>query len=237
MRLRYTIRGLLLVILIIGITIGWWFDHKRLSDKIAEISPQIQPASTIEGQVTYSNTGKPAVGARVIAQAIAAFAGARADYCNARTDNEGRFRFVNLAPSNYNIWAEVDGWTMNAIDSLPVVAGQAIKDANLKLVEGGMIKGRVIDEKTGKGVSFAHSLPVAIGVYGPARPRTGPAVQCTTVDSNGGFQLRVPAGKNFPYVMSVHPQYVVKGSEYQEDGVLLEDGKTTEIEFVIKVTP
>lgn len=233
MRLRFTIRDILLVTLITGLALGWWLDHKRLSDEIAVITPQIQPASIIEGRVTYGDTGKPAAGIHIHAQAVACSAGGRDKYGETITDDEGRYRFVNLAPSNYNIWAEADGRTMNAIDSLPVAAGQTVNNVDLELIKGGLIKGRVVDE-TGIPISFAHGMKVTIGVYGPGRPRTGHAVDAIKVDANGEFQVRVPPGKSYPYIMSVGPQFVVKGSEYQEEGVLVEDGKTVDIEFAIK---
>ncbi len=237
MRVRFTIRHLLLAVLSVGLAIGWIVDHKRLSDKIAEITPQIQPACTIEGSVTYADTGKPVAGVRVYAQAISSFAGARDSGGDTKTDDQGHFRFVNLAPGNYNIFLEADGWTASAIESLPVVAGQAVKEANLQLVKGSIIKGRVVDEKTGNGVSYAHSMPMTIGVYGPARPKSTGAVDATRTDSNGKFEFRVPPGKNFPYIMSIAPQYIIKGSEYMDDGIVVEDGKTSEIEFVVKQTP
>src|SRR5436305_14212483 len=107
MRFRFTIRDLGLVTVIAALTVGWLLDHKRLTDKIEQISALIQPASAIEGQVTYHDSGKPAAGVRILAQTTTlAVRGNpprnRATYGVAKTDDDGHYKFVDLAPSNWN---------------------------------------------------------------------------------------------------------------------------------------
>jgi len=237
MRIRYSIRDSLLLTAVIALLLGWWIDRIRLTrevERLTAIANQ-SPAAVIQGRAMYADTGKPAVGVRVQAQAISTYAsGGHTTFGSAVTDAEGRYWLMNLAPANYNIWAEADGWTMNAIESLPLEAGQKISDANLQLVKGGFIKGSVVDKDTGGPIAFAEGLPIRIGIYGPARPQTGHAVEDVVVNSDGEFLIRVPAGRNYPYIMSVLPKSVAIGREFQNVGVIVEDGKTTEVKFSVK---
>jgi hypothetical protein len=237
-RYRFSLRDSLLLTTIVALALGWLFDHLRSSAKIEAMTPLLQRASPIEGRVVYEDSGKPAVGVRISAQAHSGHViGNRATYGTAMTDGEGRYRLVNLSPANWNVWAETGGWTVIAIDSLPVVAGQEVKDADLKLIKGGVIKGRVIDGVTGKPTSMAGGQQIMIGVYGPARPRTSAAVTGGPVDRNGEFQLQVPPGKNYPYVMSINPRRIGGGMKYLEEGVDVANGKETEIEFRLGSPP
>lgn len=234
MRFRFSIREVLLVMVIAALSLGWWFDHQRKAEEIGAMRPLLQPASSIEGRVTYGDSGLPAVDVRVIAQANSSYVGgSRATWGRAITDDAGRYKLVNLAPANWNVFIDADGWTAIAIDSLPVVAGQEVTDADLQLIKGSLIKGRVVDEDTRKPIDWAGQR-IAIGVYGPARPRTGGGVQGMFVDKKGEFQIQVPAGRNYPYIMSAQRDWVVEGMEYLDKGILVEEGKPTEIEFSIR---
>jgi Carboxypeptidase regulatory-like domain len=232
---RFSIRDLLLAIVIAALASGWWFDHQRLTDKIDQISPLVQPAATIEGRVVYDESGQPAAGIRVYAQAIMQSPSQSIRNVSgvARTDDDGHYKFVDLAPGNWNIFVEAQGWTASAVDALPLIAGQAAKTADLRLVKGGFIKGRVVDDK-GNPVSFSHGQRVTIGVYGPARPKSGSAIEGVYVDAKGEFRIRVPAGRNYPYLSSILPSETLEGNEFEQDGVMVEDGNTTEIEFRIQ---
>lgn len=242
MQFRFTIRDLGLITVLIALALGWFVDHKRLATKIEQISPLVRPACTIEGRVTYLESGKPAADVCIHAQStnrpFASFTATsppsmRADFGVTKTDADGRYKLVDLSPANWNIFVEVDGWTAKAIDSLPVAAGEDVKNADLQLVKGGFIKGRVIDP-AGNPVKQANGQRIVIGVYGPARPKSGGAMQGVYADSKGQFQLRVPSGQNYPYISSVMPQAVLEGNEFQEEGVTVVDGQTTEVEFRIK---
>jgi hypothetical protein len=240
MKLRYhfSLREVLLVTTIAALALGWWFDHRRFTAKIEAMTPLLQRASTISGRVVYADTGLPAVGVRVWAQANRGeVLGRRATEGLTMTDSDGRYQLVNLSPANWNIWAEANAWTVVAIDSLPVVAGQDVKDADLRLIKGGFIKGRVVDAATGKPMTWAGGMHIQIGVYGPMRPRSGPAVVGQPVDSKGEFRIQVPPGKSYPYIMSVHPGKVSGARKYSEEGVDVEDGKETVIEFSLGGPP
>lgn len=245
MRLRFTIRNLGLATIFIALTLGWFVDHKRLTSTIEQISTLVRPAATIAGTVTYLGSGKPAAGIRILAQTTSRRLASpvtpspptrRAEFGIARTDADGHYKFVDLQPANWNIFVDVDGWTAKAMDALPVVAGEEVKTADLQLVKGGFIKGSVIDT-AGNPVAQAEGQRIVIGVYGPARPKSGPAIQAVYVDAKGRFRIRVPPGLNYPYISSVHPRSVVEGNEFEENGVTVVDGQTTDVEFRIKSSP
>ena len=94
------------------------------------------------------------------------------------------------------------------------------------------IKGRVVDNK-GSPVSISQGQRITIGVYGPARPKSGAAIEGVYTDAKGEFRIRVPAGRNYPYLSSILPSVVLEGNEFEQEGVMVEDGKATEIEFRI----
>jgi hypothetical protein len=237
-RYRFSMRDSLLLTAIVALALGWFFDHRRSSATIEAMARLLQLESTIEGRVVYEDSGKPAVGVRIRAEAhFGQVWGNRGTVGEAITDCEGRYLFVNLAPANWNISAVADGWTAVAIDSLPLVAGQEVKDANLKLIKGGVIKGRVIDQASGKPISTVNGQQIRIGVYGPARPRTSQGVIIESVDSHGEFQIQVPPGKNYPFVMSVYPSKIGNAMKYFWEGVDVSTGKETEIEFRLDLLP
>lgn len=235
MRFRFRLWDLGLLTFIIALTLGWWIDHKRLTDEIEKVSALVEPACTIAGRVTYRVSGKPAAGVRIVAQAIDITGPSHSELGRrrgiARTDADGRYKLVSLSPTNWNIFVEADAWTANAIDALPVSAGQEIKDADLQLVKGGFIEGRVVDQ-TGSPVVRTQGQRVSVGVYGPARPK-GAAIDVVYVDSKGRFRIRVPSGKNYPYLSSIMPRSVLEGFEYEHEGVTVVEGEATEIEFEI----
>lgn len=243
---RFTIRDLGIVTVLVALILGWFADHRRLATEIEQLSALVRPACSIEGRVTYHDSGKPAAGVRIQAQvpnrSFAAFLSSdpqlrtRAQFAVAKTDADGHYKFVDLLPSNWNVFVEEDGWTANAIDSLPVDPGVEAKAADLQLIKGGIIKGRVIDS-AGNPVAQAGGQRIIIGVYGPARPKSGGAIQGVYVDAKGQFQIQVPPGKNYPYISSVLPSSIIEGNEFEEEGVTVVEGKTTEVQFHLDLNP
>jgi hypothetical protein len=236
-RLRFSIRDLLLVTAIAAVLAAWWADHHWMEDQLRSLAP---PAALVEGRVIYADSGQPAVGIRVHAQGCMSAQFHTEDAGATKTDDEGRFQFVNLTPGNYNIFADmIDGWTMIAVESLPLVSGQVVTNADVKLVKGGFIKGQVVDADTGKPVaSTPEGRPIEIGVNGPARPRVGAGTQVLYVDSKGEFRIQVPAGTNYVFTMNVQPNSVAD-DDYLccSHGVLVMDGETTEMKIHIKRLP
>jgi hypothetical protein len=74
-----------------------------------------------------------------------------------------------------------------------------------------------------------------VAVYGPARPKSGAAVQSCEVDALGRFRIRVPPGRNYPYL--VPPDFRMRmqqGETLFEEGVKVKAGETVQLEFRIR---
>ena len=71
---------------------------------------------------------------------------------------------------------------------------------DLRLVHGGLIVGRLIDDETGKPFRPATLDPSwdrpDIVMYGPSRPRSGGACEGASIQEDGSFQLRAAPGDN-----------------------------------------
>lgn len=87
---------------------------------------------------------------------------------------------------------------MVALDSFKVEAGEAHQAPALRLIEGGFILGRVINEATGEPIKPGATSDVTI--QGPSRPRSGAAVQSSRVREDGSFRIRVAPGRNYIYL-------------------------------------
>ena len=68
----------------------------------------------------------------------------------------------------------------------------------MKVIEGRPLRGVVLDGDAGTPVAGSP-----VGLYGPARPQVGAAVQVNKSDADGGFVFQVPPGENYVYLMDV----------------------------------
>ncbi|MCA9076224.1 MAG: carboxypeptidase regulatory-like domain-containing protein, partial [Planctomycetaceae bacterium] len=163
----------------------------------ATIEVVLREPAIIEGIVFDDVTQLPARNVRVVAHAVydETYRGEILGGGETVTDDEGRYRLL-LIPDYYNIWASMNDRTVDALKSFEAKAGANLA-ADLKMIAGGYIEGRLIDSD-GQPVTSSPSDPISIGVHGPARPFNGSTVQATTVEEDGTFLLRVPPGKNYP---------------------------------------
>jgi beta-lactamase regulating signal transducer with metallopeptidase domain/5-hydroxyisourate hydrolase-like protein (transthyretin family) len=206
---------------------------------------ELAKGAVITGLVVDGKTGRPAPGLTVSLQGIqkVVVEGERVvktdqsekaeDYgTRAQTDQNGRYRLTTLPAGKFNIcvW-NPPGLTSAALDSLEVKQGQTVEAPPIRLTKGGLIKGRLIDVATGKPATLTAGEQPTIGAHGPARPRSGAAIQGTPVKSDGTFEFQLPPGKNWVYVSGkgqfdvvgeprpffghvVHEIQVVEGGEY-----------------------
>jgi hypothetical protein len=108
---------------------------------------------------------------------------------------------------------------------------------DLKLVTGGWIKGRVVNALSGKPIPGTAADPLAIGLYGPSRPKSGAACQSVHVDGKGMFQLRVAPGRNFPYIMTAQREFwdSAQREAFFEKGIEVKPGEV--VNLVLRVLP
>lgn len=197
------------------------------------------PWTTIEGRVVDSRTGEPLPGVTLSAQMINASQAPTRSWLSeerlmlawllssggqTQTDRQGRYRLRALPLGAYNVWAEQRGRTGPAIDSLAGNRNAATAAPDLRLGMGGIVKGRVIDAATGEPLKLERPIPWAdvVMFYGPARPKSGGAVESSPIRSDGTFELRAAPGLNYLYVNG-RAQKIVQ--------VFVEEGETVEVEL------
>jgi beta-lactamase regulating signal transducer with metallopeptidase domain/protocatechuate 3,4-dioxygenase beta subunit len=186
----------------------------------ADVDVTLQPAATIVGVVFDEVDGALAQDVVVSMQATHDSTTIGDSWQQTRTDAKGKYRLTSVSPGKYNIWAEAKDRTCVAVDSLEVTEAKQIAAPFLRLVQGGWIEGVVIDAAGNPVAKTSHGKLVQIGIYGPSRPRSGAAIQSTTVDAKGYFRIRAAPGANYPYAcvdltpfqaLDVGPTEVIEG--------------------------
>jgi hypothetical protein len=194
------------------------------------IEVTLEAGATVEGRVVLGPSGEPAAGVAVSAQsANDARAGVGASWARTHTDAQGRYRLEGLAGERYNIWAEAADWTVIALDSFAAKAGETLAAPDLRLVRGGAIEGRVVDAASGEGLKPGASADV--GLYGPARPRSGAAIEVGEIGPDGRFWIRAAPGGNHVYLRAGRGFEPVGPAAHD---VLVEEGRAVEVRFVVR---
>lgn len=170
-------------------------------------------SGVIEG-IVKGIDGKPAAGISVGAQSTS-----MGGWGNATTDSLGRFHIEQLLPGHYLIALGINndkdfGATGRSVEA-SVLSGKTTGGVTIQLERGVVIEGTVLDSDQ-KPVS-----KVDVGIYGPAHPQEGGWVQSARTDANGKYHARVPAGKQYVYLMT--------GSESQHGKNVEVNGTETRI--------
>ncbi len=157
-------------------------------------------AGVIEGRIVDEITGKHGAGITVGLQGINWQKGKASSYWDhSVTDADGHYRFASLPAGKFNLF--IDDTPLDAaaaaIDSLEMKAGQTVIAPPIRMVRGCLIRGLIIDDATGKGVSLREGDHLDIQSHGPARPRSGAAVQVAEIRKDGTFEIRLPPGDSW----------------------------------------
>jgi beta-lactamase regulating signal transducer with metallopeptidase domain/5-hydroxyisourate hydrolase-like protein (transthyretin family) len=211
------------------------------------VDVRLQPAGVIEGRVVDQVTGRPAAGIAVCLQGISEHQGGPrgGGWETTVTNAAGKYRLTSLIPAKYNLWADAPDRACAALDSIKVDAGTARPVADLQLVEGGWIEGRLVEVETNTPRGKTHdSKPLGskpgrrlrVASYGPGHPKSGAACQSSEVDERGHFRLRVAPGVNFPYIMQLGIWERTQKREYYQQGIEVKAGEVAVLEFRILPT-
>ena len=215
--------------------------------------------SVVEGQVIDSVTGRPGVGVTVTMQAMQnqkPYIGHRIffaqDPClfsaETQTDNNGHYRFTRLPAGRFAVYltSDVPARTSIALHSLDVPAATAVHAPNIRLIKGGIVRGRLIDDQSGQPARLGEDEKVTITVDGPARPRAARIQvyllpQSFPVAKDGTFQLRLPPGKNFVRV-SGRPYFAEQPADRNASqdirAIEIKEGQDATLEFrVVRLLP
>lgn len=192
-------------------------EVKSESHDAGEIRYEV--GSVFEGRVTRN--GKPAAGIEVNAQSDG-------EGGTAITDLDGRYRLTRLPADKYNIGISLSDEmerevTARAYEGRKIKVGETISGVNFELIPGAVIRGKVTQGGKGK-------ADVMVGIYGPARPRSGGWVQNTITDKNGEYMTRVPGGEQYVYIMEDLSRHI--GIEGYSAEVTVKDGETKRVDLV-----
>ena len=113
---------------------------------------QLAPAAIIRGRVTDAVTNTPAAKTRVLAvpddgNGLHASASAYVT-----TDDHGAYRIHSLPAGTYNLWAMAPNRVTKGFKNLKTSADAVTTAPNLVLNAGGILRVRLIDDKTGQAV-------------------------------------------------------------------------------------
>ncbi|MCB9877247.1 MAG: carboxypeptidase regulatory-like domain-containing protein [Planctomycetes bacterium] len=187
---------------------------------------QLDPGGALVGRVVLAS-GAPAVRVRICAQGTQHSA-----WATTRTDDDGRYRLGSLPDDTYNVWAEAPELVGAALDRQGIELGEQVEAPPLKLTPGGLFVGKVVDATTGETLKPGPSADVAI--YGPSRPRSGAACDCSPVAADGTFRIRVAPGSNYIYLRGVHGYASVGPDSFTLD---VGEGEEQQVEFRVQQAP
>ena len=222
---RFSKKFRLLTLLILVALCAFFFSAVRIF-----LYPAV-PTTIVHGRIVYGLDGNPAGMAVVHAQMVKPLNGQ--PYGNGRVPRYGRviadmngcYTMPKMEAGTFNIWAEQSGFTVVALDSL--LCDGTTTAADLSLIRGGVITGRVIDAATGQPAKREGPIGAHIGLYGPSRPKSGAAIDSAPLQDDGTFFIRAAPGRNFVYVPWA------RANELSSAWVDVAEGQTIKVELKV----
>lgn len=195
-----------------------------------ELAIALTPEAVITGRVVRD--GQPVKDVRIFCQTQneARQGPYGGGYGAATTGEDGTYRVKGLSASIYNVILDPpEGVTAVAVEGVKVEAGQTVEGKDFALVPGGLVRGKVTEQGTGKLLAGLN-----IAAYGPARPQSSAACQVTKTDARGCYELRLPAGKNRVYFQGGEG-YSYSNTPDTNREIEVKDGQVTDgVDFVLK---
>lgn len=161
---------------------GYARERPFVSIETTELLFQLKPEGSLEGHVTFEETGEPARGAKVYIEGVDPADG----WAESQTDEAGYYILKNLAVGSYNVRLKDIPFdqVFTTREYIKVLEGEVTRDVDLQFIEGELITGRVTDRNTNEPIKD-HGVMVA---------RQGVAVSSSQTDENGFYQLRAAPG-------------------------------------------
>jgi protocatechuate 3,4-dioxygenase beta subunit/Zn-dependent protease with chaperone function len=208
--------------------------------------------SVVEGQVIDSVSHRPGAGLSLTIRGILGPYIARRiafaqDPCNffaeTQTDKDGHYRFTRLPAGHFDVWltTEAPDRASIGVHSLEVPAAKTVHVSDIRLVQGGIIHGKLIDDQSGQSISLGDGERVTIAVDGPARPQRQDEPQSFAVRHDGTFELRLPPGKN-TLRLSCGPYFAEKPADrnayYDVREIEIKEGQESTVDFrLVRLVP
>jgi len=186
-----------------GIDIGLAFDVKGYAELYTKNIPAgmkkmvvtLIPGGSIEGRITYANTGKSARNIEVMMERITG----RNESINYSTESAtgltGHFRVKNLLPGDYTVFLknQLSGWTAVAKTHIRVEEGKTTQAGNLTLIRGGFVTGRLIDRDTNEPLK-GHLIRYTDASHPALKECHFTHTNTTSTDENGYYCFRAAPG-------------------------------------------
>jgi protocatechuate 3,4-dioxygenase beta subunit len=155
-----------------------------------DVRLELAAPGKIQGRLTDSVTSGPVAGVTLIAQARPSLdpLGSKAT-----TDADGRYEIKNLPPGDYSIAPSSSALAgiVQSLSGVKLEEGQVLSGINLTMKPGILVRGRVTDEKTQKGLPDVSVNAYQQGTAGGNAPAWQGAAQ---TDAEGGFKIIAPEG-------------------------------------------
>jgi hypothetical protein len=174
-----------------------------LTNPLLAQTPPKEGTATITGRVSLKGEPAPgvAIGLQQQQQASGPFVADRSKYLRAKTDGEGRFRFMNVTAGQYRIVALAPGF-VSASESpqemgklMNVADGENIENVELQLRRGAVITGRITDPSGNPVIEKDVRLMKMDGRGNFTRYYSGSS-GLTSTDDRGVYRIHsLPAGK------------------------------------------
>jgi beta-lactamase regulating signal transducer with metallopeptidase domain/protocatechuate 3,4-dioxygenase beta subunit len=188
----------------------------------------------IRGRVVDDVVGRPTVGITVDLQGLHEQAGpARGFFASTTSDELGQYRFTGLPRGKFNIFLDKTGAdvTAAALESLSVECSQTTTAPPIHLIRGGVLKGRVIDDATGKPLELRNGEKLGVRIYGPTRPLSGGACHYAIVNKDGTFEMRLPPGRSSLLLTTLSNGMLFNPTGNDSDEVSVPNGGEVHVEF------
>ncbi|MBN1290950.1 MAG: redoxin domain-containing protein [Candidatus Latescibacteria bacterium] len=184
----------------------------------------LEPEGRIEGKVIYEDTGEPAKDIKIHAINVNSL-----KYYSeiVTTDNKGYYVIPSLEEGVYHVdLVKEDTFadrTAKAVVNVPVKSGEIIKNIELRLVNGGIVTGKIYDENTGE------LLPdVSVSLF-DQNFNPGIILGKGVTDNNGEYRMRSIPG-NFSVCILSPPGY--ERESHRGTIVTVSDGhETKDVDF------
>jgi hypothetical protein len=175
-----------------------------LTNSLLAQTPSKEGTATISGRVSLK--GEPAsgvaIGLQPQQQSGGPFIADRSKYLRAKTDGEGRFRFMNVTAGQYRIVALAPGF-VSASESpqgmgklMNVADSENIENVELHLRRGAVITGRIADPSGNPVVEKEVRLMKMDQRGNFARFNIGSSPELARTDDRGVYRIHsLPAGK------------------------------------------
>jgi hypothetical protein len=168
-----------------------------MKNAAAQESQAIKGAGSISGRVTIQ--GQPASGLELELLPASPYVIDK-PLTHARTDEEGHYRFANVPPNRYwlnvksRAYVSLDEWNrFGAGRSISVADGATVTDADVDLIIGGAVSGRIIDVEGNAVAGAGVRLSVTDSV--PSSPPFWPHPDESKTNNNGEYRIYgIPPG-------------------------------------------